>query len=745
MIVYDTDWKDEKVKPISSEVRSGVQNAEHKYPSNIGYEQAQINFPKSILARERYELIEHTNQETTQQIDTTSIQRDRSIEGIESENKLYKDQRSIDNQRILCRPIDNHIQMADERTSSLTDDSFLIRNQQQPNVKFNEETVLEDPVSSTSFITLKYSYHDQEVNPQWQQVSNQQVSDQQQQQYLQYITEQISPRYLIQESDNYASEFHQVPLLHENVRIQSTESINLVPSTQISQSRPVCRVRQQQISSNNEYVSLPLSTVHPDHVDRIDTVQTISPPINRIYIKPQPPVTVDIEVRLRPTLSETSSLVDMDSVLNRYEDNFEHELQLPLVDQVSVTYSTSPRFIHDNTHLAIERYEREHPFFSRALPLEWLTPAQFPHEEQLVEQWMIEKNLETIQQQVELRTNTECATVVAAAIANDAYSIGERFEEEESNSLSTKNTTNEQQNNQIVSAIIASHCSPTSDYETDSLDKDNDTTSTTTSLDAVLTVTTTPRTTTLPSQSSDTVPAVPVDYLLNTLANEPKDKNNITKDFLLTLGFGQREIKIEENIHCAKENELESDDNLLSYNFDEYQQELLNIFFEPTHFFHLPTINEILVYQLSINNEYSNFFPSNFLLPRIHTDDLVSSNDYKTNQQEILSIAQINHQSDNEEDLESISYKYEQPSFIEHYHIQSLHTLSETLYVHIDEPPKIMENEDDQSASSILPDLIPSTTTIQNEVIHGCAKKRDASMHVYLLDRSIKTIRSQSI
>ena len=78
------------------------------------------------------------------------------------------------------------------------------------------------------------------------------------------------------------------------------------------------------------------------------------------------------------------------------------------------------------------------PYFSRALPSEWLQPTVFPHDEQLVEQWIVERNLDTIQQQVELSTTNECESFVVvaaiAAIANDACSVAERFEEEESSS-----------------------------------------------------------------------------------------------------------------------------------------------------------------------------------------------------------------------------------------------------------------------------------------------------------------------
>ncbi|CAF0807335.1 unnamed protein product [Rotaria sp. Silwood1] len=937
IVVYDTDWKDEKLKPISNVIQSNIENAQVQYLSTVQYEQAKITKPKSILSRERYEHIENNNQEITQQIETKSIQRDRSIERLETNNKFEYSKKT--NQEILCRPINHHLEINDEHISSLSDDSLLTQHQQKSNVNFDEATTLEKPLRSTSFVTLNYPHHNQELNlpwqrvfdqefsdqyqhlqqhlqiqteqpsklsdssqliqhqpksilseqsllttplnyahhnqesnPSWQQVSDrnffdqyqhlqqhlqiqteqpsqlsdgsqlipfqpksilseqpllttplnyayhnqesnpswQQVSDrnffdpyqqfqqnlqiqtekpsnlsdgsllirhqpesnihidesitpeiplrstafltlnyahhnqeqsssweqvfdqqfsnqyQQLQQHGQYQSDQPSPRYLplitpaanectIKESDNYVSEFHQVPLLHENVRIQSCDKISLLPSTQINQSRPIYRVRQQQLSSKDECDYSVISSIHSNRIDRIDA--TSYEPINL----EKRPVTIDIEVRVRPTYSETSSILDMESFLNRFEESLEPEQHLPLIDQVSLSYTTSIQSNNDSTQRAIERYEQKHPFFSRSLPIEWLQPTILPHDEQLVEQLIVEKSLETIQQQVELKTNIECsdfvvAAAAAAAIANDAYSIDERFEDEISNSVYTININNEQENNPIAAAMIVSHCSPTSDYETDSLDKDNDTTSTTTSIGVGHIITATPITTTLPSQSSDIIPTVPVDYLLDTLASEKKNKYNLTKEFLLTIGFGQHE---DNHIHHAKENELEQDanNNILLYNFNEYQQEFLNILFEPEHF-HLPIVNEILIYQISFHNQYSNFSSSNFLLPIIHYDDNISSNEYKiTNQQDIFSIAQINHQYDYDEDLKSISYKYEQPSYIEHYHIQSLNPFSETLYAAIVEPPIIIENEDDHSTSSILPDVIPSTTTIikQNE------------------------------
>ncbi|CAF5129449.1 unnamed protein product, partial [Rotaria socialis] len=74
--------------------------------------------------------------------------------------------------------------------------------------------------------------------------------------------------------------------------------------------------------------------------------------------------------------------------------------------------------------------------------------------------------------------------------------------------------------------------------------------------------TATPITPNLPSQSTGTVQIVPVDYLLDTLADEKLTQTNPAKDFLLTIGFDQAENNHNAYIHRAKENELEHDDNL---------------------------------------------------------------------------------------------------------------------------------------------------------------------------------------
>ena len=649
--------------------------------------------------------------------------------------------------------LEQHAETQIEKLSELSDGALLIRHQPETYINLIEPTFVEHTLRSTTLLPLN---HPQECKPWRQQAIDQQIFDQYYyaEQHARFHPEQPTPRYLpvtfsttneqlLEKSENYINEFHQAPLLHENVRIQTSDTIPLVSSTQITQSKPIYRVRQQPILTN-EYDYSILSPFHSDYTDQVNTNQVNMQLTDQLHLE-SPPPTINTDIRIRPTHSDTSSPLNIESFLNHFEEHLESEQHLPIAKYIPLSNMTSLPSFQADTQRAIERYEKAHPFFSRSLPIEWIEPKILPHDEQLVDQWTIERNIETIQQQVESRTNTECSSVVVVAataaadpdaISNDAYSVGERFEEEESNSLNTKSTNSERTNNQIAVPIIVSHCSPTSDYETDSLDKDNDTTSTTTSIGTGFLFTATPVMATLPSQSSGTVPVVSVDYLLDALVNEQQDKtDNITKDFLLTIGFGQRH----KTIHHAKENVLEHDNNILINNFSESQQELLDIFFEPAHF-RLPIINEISIYQINFHNKYSIFSSSNFLLPIIHQDDNISSNKYKSNRQEILSIAQLNHQSDNEENFESISCKYEQPSYVEHYRIQPLNPFSETLYVHIDEPPNIIDNEDDHSTSSILPDVIPSTTvTIQNEVIHTntIITKREA----YIACLSIQSVK----
>ena len=727
VVVYDTDWQEEKVQSISTEYRSSISNAREKHPSRIDYEQATIHSPKSILSRERHERVDNLPQETTEHIDHRPFPRDQSTERLEVDVMVTANPNQPARPQVLCHPVTHQIRANDEQISSISDDTH----RQQLNVHGHEPLNLEDPLRSTAFLTLNLAKPNEDSNLSWQRAYDQQFFDQvrAQEQHLQPQPEQVSPRYLpsISTTDNYISEFHQAPLLRENVRIEDSERIPLVPSTHIHQARPVYRVRQQQISANDDHDYSTISSIHPDHIDRINTAQTDSPLISNVHVQP-PPLVLDIAVRIRPTSSDTSSLSDMDAVLNRLEENVEPEQHLPLVDQISLSYTTSMQSIQDGTQRAIQRYEQEHPFFSRALPSEWLQPTGFPHDEQLVEQWIVERNLETIQQQVELSTTTNelesVAIVVAAvtAIANDAFFAGERFEDERSDSINTKTTDHERSpnNNLILPPALISHCSPTSDYETDSLDKDNDTASTTTSVDAGLIVTATPVIITLPTQVTEIEPSsVAVDFFPETPATEHMEKSDSRKDLLLTIGLDSLEQKPKPEIfHRAKESLLESEELLSLYPFEDTHQELLNLFFEPAHF-RLPLINELAIYQLSFHHEYPIHSPSNLSHPTIHNDENLSSTDYHTDQREIFSIAHIDQQSDQEEeDVRSLSQNNNPLSSLEQEQIPSFEPFPETLLVHINEPPTILKHPDQPSDAGSLPDIISSTR--ENEVmLHG--------------------------
>ena len=726
IVVYDTDWQEEKIQPISTEYRTSIANARERHPPKIDYEQATIHSPKSVLSRERYERVENLPQEITEQIVHRPRPQDRSIERLETDQTVNSNQTQPTNPQILCHPMSDQLQINDEQTSSFADDSLLVRHQQQPNLHIHESMNLEDPLRSTAFLTLNLAQRNEDRSSSWQQAYDQQFFDRarNQEQHLQIQSDPVSPRYLpsISSTDNYISEFHQAPLLRENVRIENSERIPLVPSTHINQSRPVFRVRQQQISSNDDHDYSTIASIHPDHIDRINTAPTDSSLIPTVHVEPGP-VILDIAVRVRPSSSDTSSLADMDAVLNRFEENVEPERHLPLVDQISLSYTTSMQSIQDGTQRAIHRYEQEHPYFSRALPSEWLQPTVFPHDEQLVEQWIVERNLETIQQQVELSTTNELesvAIVVAAvtAIATDAFFVGERFEEEQqSDSFNTKTTDHNLPNHAIALPALISHCSPTSDYETDSLDKDIDTASTTTSVDAGLIVAATPVLIALTTESTEIETSIPMEFFPDTPVMERMQQADTKKDLLLTFGMESLEQKSKPEIfHRAKEDRLESEEILSLFPFEENHQELLNMFFEPAHF-HLPIINELSIYQISFHHEYPIDSPLNLSQPTIHNDENLSSNGYHTDEREVYSIAQIHNQSDAEEDPQSLSQNHEPIASLEQEHIQSFERFPETLLVQINEPPTIFKHLDEQSNTNILPDIIPST--IENEVMHG--------------------------
>ncbi|CAF4455178.1 unnamed protein product, partial [Rotaria magnacalcarata] len=80
----------------------------------------------------------------------------------------------------------------------------------------------------------------------------------------------------------------------------------------IDQTKPVYRVQQEQLSPTHEYDCAQILTIQSNNIDRIHTAHADSK-INEITQFEQRPVTIDIEVRVRPAHSDTSSIVDMDS------------------------------------------------------------------------------------------------------------------------------------------------------------------------------------------------------------------------------------------------------------------------------------------------------------------------------------------------------------------------------------------------------------------------------------------------
>ncbi|CAF4215950.1 unnamed protein product, partial [Adineta steineri] len=280
-IIYDTEWIDEDIQIISNEFYPNLENAQHKYPEIIEYEQVQINLPQQLT------------------------------------NKSFE-------------IIDNN-----EQVTFLSDDSNLNQHQQQTNIHIDELPYLENPLCPTTIFTLNYAHHKQK--------------------------------------------------------------------------------QDKKFYKNDDQ------------------------------------------------FSSISSFLDMEIFLNHFEESLDHEQHLPLIDQISLSYTAS----------CTGQYERN----KRSLPIEWFQPTILSYDEQLVEQWTVIKDIDTIQQEGTLRhqqlklmtSNSDCANIPIITNTN-IFCIEKNFEEENCNSSIL---VDEKDNIQIFDNI--SHYSSTSDYEIDSVDKDNDT------------------------------------------------------------------------------------------------------------------------------------------------------------------------------------------------------------------------------------------------------------------------------
>ncbi|CAF3554936.1 unnamed protein product [Rotaria sp. Silwood1] len=547
----------------------------------------------------------------------------------------------------------------DEQALSLLDDSYLIRYQQQANIHIDERPNLENPIHSQTILTLNYPYY------------------------------------------NYK---------HSYKNFQQQE---------------------KKIITHNETELIKLSS---DHIEEFS---------------------ID---------SQISSFIDMEIFLNHFEECLDHEQHLPLIDQISISYATTN----------IKRCEQT----NRTLPIEWFKSTTIQsQDEQLVEQWTVEKDIDTIQhegtlrrQPIELITNTECVNFLPT---NNSFLMKEKTDDENSNNSTSINI---QENNCITD--ILTHCSPTSDYETDSVDKDNDIITSTVNNAVIIPVTSrinillssSITNTTLSSSPfpSSTTPIVPVIYFLDVLATEDNKINNPTKNFLLTIGFGQNENNnkimnetttitttttttinnthqlqrptwinqsseyveilptiihhekesnnslIQEQLYFATINQIEDDETALliyshrlqhGHDFGENIQEPLNSFFE-TSYMHLPIINEIHMLETSFHTEFPLFHPPDslphILSVKIQDDEIILPNEYEIKQQELLCYGQIHDLSDDEEDIQLISLKYDQSTSLEHYHIQPLYSFSEICYAEIIQPNYIIKNNDNDDLLSTI-------------------------------------------
>ena len=462
--------------------------------------------------------------------------------------------------------------------------------------------------------------------------------------------------------------------------------------------------------------------------------------------------------------SQTSSFLDMEIFLNHFENALDQEQHLPFIDQISLSYT-------------MLNNEQDDKSKNSSLSVEWFKSNDLSYDEQLVEQWIVVNDTDTIQQEgtlhrkpIKLLTNNEYKT----RCINDNFS--QIVEKEKKNS---SNVIIDKQDNYYINDVIT-YCSPTNDYEIDSVDRDNNTMTST--INSTLIIPLTSITNILPSSSitnttlSSTTqtfykrPFIPVVYFLDALANEQTETYNLTKNFLLTIGFGQNKIKSnnmkevkntiatfnqplrprwinlssnfieilptiihhdqehysssnQNQLYFPIENQIEPDHTALliypyrlkyGHDFDENIQEPLNAFVELSYL-HLPVINEIHTYQLCFHRDFAPFRSldtlPHVLSSKFHDNEVFSLNKDNIRQQQLLSFAQIHTLSDNHENIQTISFKFDQPNYIEHYYIQSLFPFPEICYAQVIRPDIILDNNTD----NLLTDFLSITYT-DNEV-----------------------------
>lgn len=450
-----------------------------------------------------------------------------------------------------------------------------------------------------------------------------------------------------------------------------------------------------------------------------------------------------------------SSFIDMDTYLNNLEDNLHHEQHLPIIDQISHSYMISniEQNQRKNCQLSHEWHKRP---FDCSSPPSFSSSFIQSHDEQLVEQWTVETDIDTIQhheatrrrQGIQLTSKTKYPNVLLNTSTNNILHSNICPNEDKSHNSATGH-------NYIIDNK-ATPLSQTNNYYTDLVDNDNNTiiislTTTKNSVQSSSITNTTLSSSPVTVYSTSTIPLI---YLLDALATEQNQINNVTKNFLLTIGFGLNEVnntmtevtntvsttgriqtakrinnrsfeyvnklptiihneeernlpQIPQKLNYAVENQLENSETaqIIPPHRLKYGQELLNETHGPLKSsieppsMNLPIVNQIYSYEMSFHSTFPLFYPPDNLpkvLPyEIHSDDLILPDEYKVKQEKVLTFVQTLDLFDNEEHVKSITSNIDQPTYVDHYHVQSLFPFPEPCYANIFQPSIQTKSEDD--------------------------------------------------
>lgn len=738
-VVYNTDWNDDMVRTIPPFVQPKTEIATDHYSPVLPREHVRIQNPQSILAHEQYEQLKPNNNEQTTNLDMTMPTIDHTNERIQTpadltvaiailQNELLDSDSISDSSshiyeplpelhhaneipttrynyeipkehttpgKVFAQPAISSLDESVESTIPFANDAAVRSDHVQT---IDQEHALENSIRTTVVLQLQYPQENQDIHPPWQRAFEEPITTHKTDRaHIQ--TEQVQPQYLpsislpieiqtLNETDSDRLIDDLLPPFVENVHVQNITDPSIISPNEVHKIRTLFSVQPKQIPNNEtplRHLS-PIDIIPADHAELQETS-------NRSDLR-SPLIPIQIELTSAPTMRGDITSEPQDVTTPRSTDENHGRECLPLVHQISISYASLLPAATNETEAAIIKYQEQHPFFSQLLPIDWQSSDPLPNNDRLIENILISRTIDDIQQKVECLTNPAHVTATAAH-ATYAFTTDGRFEDQDAQSMS--DDENQHPNLLHAHAVIISHCSPTSDYETDSLDKDHETHSATISVDGdALIRASSSATNTLPT---DIGLRETIDSPLIPLSIETGSKYSIQKNVPDSNEHDQPLRMVR-----ASQIECEHDEDPTSLRLNHEQEQLTNVMFEDVHF-HVPMVNEVCVYQTSDQLD-SNRSDTSSIHPIVtYNENELFSIDHQHENRTVLSMANINKTEDQDEHAPSFYSTRENQTFVDRFRIEmSIPWSEQNQFAQINPRPVIIDDED-------RPDLLDETLT----------------------------------